>query len=644
MILPVDRTFATYRLLRRLGGGGMGEVYLARAGDGREVALKLIEIHDDDDSRDIVAAERVGAQLQRQFGSTDPHVPAVYAVGEAEGVFYIEMEYVDGSDLAELIPAGMTAEGAAAIAAEVAAFLEVAHRFSAQVDGREFKGLVHADLKPKNIRLSSGHQVKVLDFGISKGLSLTGRMTTAAFGSRTYMSPEWLDSGRLDQFVDLWALGVVLYEMLAGEPPFRAESPRRLELMLRTRAAPLPVPATCPPALARIVIKALAISQHDRYQTAAAFRSDLCAWLAGRETLAEREQSATGAEATRRTAQPEAVAADSEATRRTAATDESTVRTTAPLPPEPVIPPPPPGGIAPARPPAGRRRWPRMVLAGLVVLLVANEYVACRSAAALRAELPTREDDTLDVAWESYRRIEDRSVLGLARRQVDDEMRDALVTHANRVIADFRQERPTVRERQWQQARAWLASALRVHPSDASLIARLRYCEGHLSRIDGEARLREGQRVEADRRLHAAVARFEEAAREDRGWADPWLGLLRVYVYGLDDPKKAAEALNEAERRGYRAGRREFAQLGEVHFTLAERGRRECDRLPPDAACACLRRSADLYRQAASWYERGGGHPETQRGVVRAHDGLGLANERLALLACGVGSIFGNRP
>ena len=642
MTPPMGRPFGTYHLLRRLGGGGMGEVYLARTSDGREVALKLIEMHEDADSRDVVAAERVGAELQRQFGGSDAHVPAVYATGEVDGYFFIEMEYVDGHDLAELIPRGIAPETAAAIAADVAAFLERAHAFSATVAGRHVHGLVHADLKPKNIRLNSRHQVKVLDFGISKGLSLTGRMTTAAFGSRSYMSPEWLDTGRLDHHVDLWALGVVLYEMIAGHPPFKAENARQLELLLKARTPPLPLPAACPAPLVRIVAKALAPEIEDRYQAAAAFRSDLCAWLAGRETLADQEWVAAGeGEATRRT-QPSASDVTDEATRRTAppaAADEATRRTVpASAPTVPV----PTQGIGAAARRLGRlRRWvPGLAGAG-VLLVIGTEYSACQRAAALRAELPTRDGNTLDAAWETYQRIERGSILGFAPRRVDDEMGEALVTHANRVIADFRHDRPTVRERQWQQARAWLASAVRLKPSDSTLVARLRYCEGQLSRIDGGARLRERQRADADRLLHDAVARFDEAARQDRAWADPWLGLMRTYLYGLDDLEKAVAALNEAERRGYRAGRREFTQLGEAHYAQAERGRRECERLPPDSACACLRHTAALYRQAASWYERAPGHPEASRGLLRAIAGLQAADERLSLLACEYGDPSG---
>ena len=222
----------------------------------------------------------------------------------------------------------------------VAAFLEQAHGFSAEVEGREFRSLVHADLKPKNIRINARQQVKVLDFGISKGLSLTGRLTTAAFGSRWSMSPEWLESGRLDRHVDLWALGVVLYEMVARHPPYKTESVRQQELALTSGTPPLPLPDECPPGLAHIVMKALAPKLPARYPTATTFRSDLDAWLAGQPTLADQEWAAAQAgEQTRRTERPAETPEAAEATRRTTrpadklqAETEATTRTVAPGP------------------------------------------------------------------------------------------------------------------------------------------------------------------------------------------------------------------------------------------------------------------------------------------------------------------------
>lgn len=620
----------------------MGEVYLAQTEDDRQVALKLIPIRDDRDSRDIVAAERVGARLQQLFGSSDPHVPQVFNAGEAGGYFFIEMEYVDGHDLAELIPSGLTPTQAGRIASELAAFLEKAHGFSAQVEGREFRALVHADLKPKNIRINSGAEVKVLDFGIAKGLSLTGRLTTAAFGSRLYMSPEWLDTGRLDHHVDLWALGVVLYEMIAGHTPYRTENERQLELALRSGTPPLPLPDTCPLSLRRITFKALAPNLQWRYPTAATFKADLEAWLVGQPTTADAEAATGRDEATRRTASQPGDAAGTEATRRTTSPapplgeDVATVRTQPSQPPGSAPGGPPLEPATSARPASSPwRRWgPRLALAA-VLFVIANEYMACHAAATLRGDLPTRDASNLDAAWDRYEALGHRSLLGFARLQVKRPMQDALVTNATRVIDDFRHDRPIVRERQWQQARTWLGHALQLGPGNTALVARLRYCEAQLSRIDGEARLASGLRQEADRHLHDAVSRFEEAARLDKAWPDPWLGLLRTYIYGLEDLSKASAALNEAERRGHRAGRREFLQLGEAYLGQADRGRRECDLLPAGPRCACLQRTSALYGQAIAWFERVDRDADTSRGLVRAHARQAAVGTKLADSGCG---------
>jgi hypothetical protein len=265
-----------------------------------------------------------------------------------------------------------------------------------------------------------------------------------------------------------------------------------------------------------------------------------------------------------------------------------------------------------------------------------NEHFACRAAATLRAGLPTRQDAEVDAAWQEYQRLQGRSLLGFAPRRVDDEVRDLMATHAQRVIDDFRHDRPTVRERQWQQARTWLGYALQIDPGDSGLLARYRYCDAQLNRIDGEARLRQARRQEADRLLHAAVSRFEEAARLDRAWADPWLGLLRTYVYGLEDMNKAVAALNEAERRGHRAGRREFILLGTAHQQLADRGRRDCERLPADQHCTCLQRSGELYARAATWLNRVRDDPESLRGVSRARGAFQDVTNRMLVQGCGL--------
>jgi hypothetical protein len=109
---------------------------------------------------------------------------------------------------------------------------------------------------------------------------------------------------------------------------------------------------------------------------------------------------------------------------------------------------------------------------------------------------------------------------------------------------------------------------------------------------------------------------------------------LRTYIYGLEDVVKAVEALNEAERRGYHAGRREHAQLGDAYQAQADRRRRECDRLPEERVCGCLKQAGEWDRQAVEWYGRAEGYGDTSRGLSRAHTALTAVTERMWELQC----------
>ena len=179
----------------------------------------------------------------------------------------------------------------------VAETLENAHNLQVALDGKDFHGIVHGDIKPKNIRIDAHGQVRVLDFGIAKALSLSRRLTRNEFGSVPYASPERLESGEVNALSDLWSLAVMLYEMVTGLQPYQADTTERLERMIRSRIPPPPAPDPCPEPLRRILIKAMAPDPEVRYQSARDFAADLLAFRAG----AARPGDAEDLDTTRRT-------------------------------------------------------------------------------------------------------------------------------------------------------------------------------------------------------------------------------------------------------------------------------------------------------------------------------------------------------
>lgn len=257
----------------------MADVYLAHDVELNQfVALKLVEEAPDKDTCEAIQAERRGATLQRQLAKIDAHVVEIYDSGDVDGFFYIAMEYIEGQDLSELLELGpLQMEQAVEVARAVARTLDNAHNLKVAIDGKNFHGIVHGDIKPKNVRIDRAGKVHLLDFGIAKALSLTRRLTRNEFGSVPYASPERLETGEVNVHSDLWSLAVMLYEMMAGVQPYRADSTGRLDRIIRSRTVPAPLPSSCPQALRRILVKAMAPLQNMRHQSAREFDQDLAA-------------------------------------------------------------------------------------------------------------------------------------------------------------------------------------------------------------------------------------------------------------------------------------------------------------------------------------------------------------------------------
>jgi serine/threonine protein kinase/tetratricopeptide (TPR) repeat protein len=629
-----------FEILRRLGRGGMADVYLARDTEAdRVVALKVLEKGTDQDALDTLAAERHGAILQARLCGLDPHVATVHEYGETDRFFFISMEHIEGEDLSTLLRQGpLPPARVIDIGIEVCSLLMTAHGLDLTVEGEPHHGVIHGDLKPKNIRITPDGRVKVLDFGIAKALSLTRKLTRNDFGSVAYASPERLESGEVDIHSDLWSVGVVLYELLVGRQPYQEVNTRRLEEVIRSRQTPPLLPESCPPGLQRVVARALAPQLSQRYPTAVDFKADLVALRENRPTIADLQPALHDPDATRRTsAVPPipVVVSDADATRRTSPVAPLGANATA----EPVTPVAPVAAVAaaapsaPVAPKAARkrlfRRPFRVAILVLLLFVALREMSALNAAATLRAELPLKERADMDAVWSEFQELGERSPLGIGIAGLREPFKARLVDFADRILNGYRSDVVTLRERDWEDARRYLSRALSVGGSDRLVRARLRYSEGHLHRINGDARLRRPQ--EARGYYNDAVVAFEDAARLNPAWPDPHLGLARVYFYGLEDLEKGVEALEAAEKAGFKPGNRETALRADAYRRRGERLWREAlamKGLPQEDEV--LERAAAADREALKLYGAIIGFGDAATQVTRTERHVRLIEARLA--------------
>jgi serine/threonine-protein kinase len=282
----IDSVFdGRYKIVRKLGAGGMANVYLAEDQElGRRVAIKIL---DDRHAADDSFIERFRREAKNAAGLSHPNIVSIYDRGEAEGTYYIAMEYLSGRSLKELIVSRGPTPVRIAIdyTRQTLAAIGYAHRH----------GIVHRDIKPHNVVVDSDGRLKVTDFGIARSGASQMTEVGSIIGTAQYLSPEQAKGAPVDQRSDLYSVGIVLYEMLTGKVPFTGDTP--LEIAMK-HLSEVPVPPSelrpeLPENLDLVVLRALAKDSDDRYQTAEEMDADLARVARGLSPSAETETAAT---------------------------------------------------------------------------------------------------------------------------------------------------------------------------------------------------------------------------------------------------------------------------------------------------------------------------------------------------------------
>jgi serine/threonine protein kinase len=548
------KRFGRYEIIRKLGRS-MTDVYLAYDERlGRNVILKLVEESQDDFTKLVIEAERRGALIQADLHRIDPRFLEVYECDEADGCFFVSMEYFEGRNIEEILHTErrLEAKRAATYAAETCSQLERLHSFMTDLNGKRC-AVVHGDIKPSNIQIGRNDEVRLLDFGIAKVISYTRNLTQHNMGSPTYCSPERLAKGEVDAQSDLWALGVSLYEMVSGCPPYQAQDTRKLENLIQSKRPPRSLPDDCPRALAAIIKKALAADIDRRYPSAVEFESDLRAFIQGRATQATLDKKpAWGGNTTVQKFRPEVVDVQP-GTRRVGGGFERDFDRL-----KNVF-----GSVR-------RVNWMR---ASAILFAVLSIFLAFYLVGRVRDEIWRTRVATdysrasvaeINADWDSYRKLKQRdSFLGRFSPAVSqgESLRTSFLSAADDLLDDYRNSSDeSLSDFDWEKAQVLERYALEIQPND-------RKAQGRAALIDGFLNLSRNPNLP---KAAASEPDFQKAAKLLPRDPDPHLALARLYVYSYQNIGRAMAELHLAERLGLKLGPREAEEEADGYLLRAE--------------------------------------------------------------------------